>query len=358
MSVLADMASRVRAHCNVMKPRLSRKAALVVAFTGVASWGILTGACASGASRTDAPVELLAVPTRGNEAKLLFKSGFEEGVVLTPPILRFGQWRQELRGGDQGYSWNSALPGAPTDFQYLVSDGDAADVTQLQRFVETRIDTVPGHDGKSTRSLYQAMRADGSIGRTQNDFILFNLANPESGYVRYWIRLQPNLLDLMRDEGDWRVLFEWKEAPSSAPPTGLDFQYRWLVMISRRKPDKESPVDGLAWKLEGDAIAPDQAAKGTPWTDEWTIWNRQVPVPLGEWFSFEVSWKLAMGDEGRVLVKANGRVIAERRGRTQQEWPRGKLYTFMTYTATTVVARGESYQWVDDFELWSEEPRR
>lgn len=75
------------------------------------------------------------------------------------------------------------------------------------------------------------------------------------------------------------MLFEWKELPSY--PTPLDFQYRWLVMLSRSKPSRDSAVDGLVWKVEGDVVGPNQAATGTQWTDDWTIWNRELPVPTG-----------------------------------------------------------------------------
>ncbi len=292
-----------------------------------------------------------ALPFPG--AKLVLKSGFEDGVVLNDSQNRFGQWRQELKGADQGYDW-AGLPGSPADFQYLVSGNDARTSSDLKRFIETRIDTVTGRDGNSTKALYQAVRAEGSIGRTQNDFILFNMQNPERGYLRYWIKLQPNLLDLMTENGDWRVLLEWKELPSFTVP--LDFQYRWVVLISRAKPSRESPVDGLVWKVEGDLVTPDQAAKGTQWTDDWTIFNRQAPVPLGEWFLFEVQWNLDPGSNSRLLVKANGQVIAETTNRTQSTWPRGKLYLFMNYMPIIAQSRGEAYQWVDDVELWSYTP--
>ena len=295
----------------------------------------------------------------GTEARLLFKSGFEEGVVLTDPQLRFGQWRQQLRGADQGYEWSTDLLGSPVDFQYLVSGNDARDVTALHRFVETRIDSVVGHDGRTTRALFQALRGKGTIGQTQNDFIVFDMQNAQSGYVRCWVKLQPNLLDLMTQEGDWRVLFEWKETPAfTTLPPGIDFQYRWLVMISRRKPTRDSAFDGLAWKVEGDVVTPEQAATGTPWTDDWTIWNNQVRVPLGEWFPFEVQWKLDPGSGGRLVVWVDGQVVADHRQRTQVGWSRGKLYLFENYMGAEPLRRGEAYQWVDEFELWSDLPPR
>lgn len=297
-----------------------------------------------------------AAPASTN-ARLRFRSGFEEGVTLGAPVLRFGQWRQELAGADAGFDWATALGGRPTDFQYLVSGTDARDAAELRRFVETRIDSVPGRDGRPTRALYQALRGKGSIGQTQNDFIIFDMPEAAAGYVRYWLKLQPDLLDVMAAAGDWRVLFEWKETPQfTTLPPGIDFQYRWLVLLSRHKPNRESPVDAIVWKVEGDIVTPDLAAKGTPWTDDWTLWNRELRVPLGEWFRFEAYWRLAPDGGGRLVVWADGRLVADARQRTQAGWARGKLYLMENYVGAEPLRRGETYQWIDDLELWTDVP--
>lgn len=60
--------------------------------------------------------------------------------------------------------------------------------------------------------------------------------------------------------------------------------------------------------------------------------------------------------EGRLLVKMDGAVIANHRGRTQLSWGKGKLYPFMVYLGEEPLRRGEAYQWVDEFELWSDAP--
>ena len=326
--------------------RLARQAAVLIAL----GWA---GAC--GGAVDQATPEATSTSTARSEpstpqpvARLLFQSGFEDGVSLSEPTLRFGQWRQTLRGSDRGFDWSSALAGAPTDFQYMVSGQDAKDIPALGRFVETRIEEVVGPHGTRTRALYQALRARGTMGATQNDFIIFNMQDAQHGYVRYWVKLQPDLLDVMKDEFDWRVMLEWKEQPSFETP--LDFQYRWLVMLSRSK------ADGLVWKVEGDSVAPWQAATGSSWTDDWTLWNRDVPVPLGRWFLFEASWNLDSGEEGRLAVRVDGALIAERRGRTQLKSPQGKLYLFEVYLGEGPLRQGLAYQWVDDVELWSDVP--
>jgi hypothetical protein len=194
------------------------------------------------------------------------------------------------------------------------------------------------------------------MGSTQNSFIVFDMQGADTGYLRYWIRLQPDLLDLMTQNGDWRVLMEWKETPSYAAAAGLDFQYRWLVTLSRARPTSASSVDAIVWKVEGDHLPRDRAERGATWIDEWTIWNRDAPVPLGRWFLFEVQWRLGAPGESYLAVHADGRLIAETRERTRLEWSRGKLYPFMVYMSDVSMGRGEAYQWIDDIELWTDRP--
>ena len=83
--------------------------------------GILTSCGEDSSSGPGAPA-----PPPG-EAALLFRSGFEAGVVLDPPHVEGGDWAQIMRGADEGYDWESVLSrGTPRNrFTYLVSSGRA-----------------------------------------------------------------------------------------------------------------------------------------------------------------------------------------------------------------------------------------
>ena len=84
-------------------------------------------------------------------AVVLFRSGFERGVVLDPPFVRGGQQWRTISGTDEstGFSW-SELPGKVLGFQPLI-----APQSDSSSHVEERIVTVLGHDGDSTRVLEQ-----------------------------------------------------------------------------------------------------------------------------------------------------------------------------------------------------------
>ena len=227
-------------------------------------------------------------------------------------------------------------------------DSDTADSSRLREFVDTRIESVSGPQGQPTRALYQEVRRRGGAA-TQNDFILFDWdPSRTQGYLRYWLKLQPDLERIMPSRGMWRLLMEWKEAPS-IPGISGDFQYRWGLYIANAMPQRP----GLAWRLEASRTEPNV----TGFTTDWAKWNYTLPVPIGEWFQLEVEWSSHL-ENGRLLARANGQVIAEHLGPTQRTHGLGKLYMFMVYTAAESTNIGPAYQWVDEVELWEAGPGR
>ena len=327
-----------------MVARLVR--AIAAAMLAVAPLLIACAGPGGSAPTATLPEAPSAAPTQEPKG-LLFRSGFEEGVQLEPPRLEFRQWRQYLRGGDAGFDWSAAFPARLANFQYLVYDSDAAEPSGLKDFVDTRIETLSGRRGQTTRALYQEVRRRGGAA-TQNDFILFDWDTSRTqGYLRYWVKLQPDLERIMPSPGMWRLLTEWKETPS-LPGHLLDFQYRWGFYVSRVA---QPQFSGLAWKLEASRTEPNVPGFST----DWAKWNYSVAVPKGEWFSLEVEW-LNHQENGRLAVRVNGQAIAEHKGQTQRAQGQGKLYVFMVYTGSESTDIGPAYQWVDDVELWETPP--
>lgn len=308
-------------------------------------------ACGSGSGGPGASTAPPSPPDPAKPAprELIFRSGFEEGVQLEQPRLEFGQWRQYLRGADAGFDWSTAFPARLANFQYLVYDSDTADPAGLRRFVNTRIEAVSGPLGQPARALYQEIALRGGAA-TQNDFILFDWQSSRTqGYLRYWVKLQPDLDRIMPAAGMWRLLTEWKETPS-LPGHLLDFQYRWGFYVSR----PAAPLDSrLAWKLEASRTEP-----GVPgFTTDWQKWNYAVAVPMGTWFLLEVEWVNHLTN-GRIAIRVDGQLIAEQVGPTRRTNAEGKLYMLMVYTAPESTNIGPAYQWVDDVELWDAGPAR
>jgi hypothetical protein len=284
-------------------------------------------------------------PATGATARsgnLLFKSGFEEPVSLEPPKFTT-EWVQYLRGGDQGYEWATELPDDPRRdgyFTFLI--GKKSDPS---KFVANRLETVTGHDGKPTRALYMEFIKDdpASNDNTRTMYSLFPGPNDTQGYVRYWLKLQPNLEQIMPPGvSSFRQVMEWKE---SGPP-GKRADYRWNIYL-RRSSAKGARIVWMVRSEFGDQ-------NGSP--VDWE-YKSDAPVPIGEWFLFEVFWKQHETD-GRVWAAVNGQTIVDHRGRTKKDSGVGVWWPFKVYVGgdREITKRGTLYQWIDDVEFYRDIP--
>ena len=67
------------------------------------------------------------------------------------------------------------------------------------------------------------------------------------------------------------------------------------------------PNGPLYWQIEGD----NEANGGLPYQVFWKVENCWHPVPVDEWFKFEVFWHRSHLSEGRVWMAVNGQVIVD-----------------------------------------------
>ncbi len=272
------------------------------------------------------------------ETTLLFKSGFESGVYLDNPTTEGGnQWWQWLRGEDEGYTWTTDLPSQydyGSRFQYLVSSSHTQD--ELNDYVETRIDDVTGPYGTPTKALYMDVKNDDPInpGLTRNQYNVYLGNSLSEAYVRYWIKIQPNLKDVMPESSGWRMIMEWKET---------DNDYRWNIHIQKDSSGNLYWYTQAQWGTLGDS------------PQHWKIISYDPPPEsvLGEWALLEVYWKHSTGSDGRVWVAVNGQTVADYYGQNKKNNDVFGWNLFKVYTGPSHLALGKHYQWIDDFELWS-----
>jgi hypothetical protein len=251
-----------------------------------------------------------------------------------------------MRGADAGYAWADILSrGTPRNrFTYLVSSG-----RNLGDFVNTRIETVPGRDGQPTRALMgELIKQDPTLfaDNTRNQFGLYPKATDTQAYMRYWIRLQPDLGTVVLPAGQTRSrqLMEWKE---QGPP-GQRSDFRWNINVKR------SPGTQLFWWVK---------AQFGDLQDSPPAWEcvSTVPVPVDQWFLLEVFWKLDTVN-GRVWGAADGQTFVDYHGRTQNDdglfvwWPfkvyvGGQLHEISGTPGYTSI-----HQWVDDVEVFDDIP--
>jgi hypothetical protein len=275
------------------------------------------------------------------EAVLLFRSGFEEGVWINVPYVSGNQWWQDLRGSDSGFEWPFDLPANHLGaFQYLVAGNES-----IGDWIETSIQNVAGHDGSPTNVLFQKVKGDspGISHLTRNQYNLYTYdGGLERAYARYRLKLQPDLELLMPpDAWYWRLITELHENTS----TGNVSRVHLFV--------KRAPSFRLFWELESTLQTP----AGT--SQQWVQQNASVPVPVGEWFLFELFWQRSAGADGRIWMAVDGETIFDRYGANKVDSPKTFWDCFKVYTGAASLARGQAYQWVDDFEIYSDfSPRR
>jgi hypothetical protein len=293
---------------------------------------------------------------------LLFKSGFEAGVTISPD-------RYDIHGADGQYGWDTTPAWVKSsNFVYLVNDPG-----RLSDFMESSIVPVAGPDGKETRALCMTNKADdpSQQSTSRNEYSFFSKNPPDDyteGYVRYRMKLPEDLDKRIpwEKESSWYVIMEWKEPDSGnrlskeecqdccAAGQGGTNNYRININL---KKDKNS--DELHWDIRGERPQPCRV-------EEWSYVNRNVKVPLGEWFLVEAYLKKDATD-GRVYFAVNGQVVLDTdiirpagfTGRTQHPdhplpllfWSPLKNYHNMEWNA-----RGPISHWYDDFELWSSFP--
>ncbi len=264
--------------------------------------------------KKDSPTE---VPSG---ARLLFKSGFENGVYIDTTAYLNNEDFRFIRGKDSetGFSWPINVLGASESALHYIDDDN-------HRAVMSEIQTVIGHNGDSTKALFSLENYN--LGVTQCPYEILNIAEGKKDlYIKYWIKLDSASLfhpDM------WRAIFEYKTKDYAA---GSGFRLIAFIYTDN---------DAIPyWHWQGDK---------NPQTPVWEINNKDIPVPINEWFQTEFYWHWSNGNDGRALWKVNGEVIGDHHGVTTQN---SKPIDFIILTQIYGDANPK-YQWIDDIEIWA-----
>ncbi|HVS25689.1 MAG TPA: hypothetical protein VMU03_18330 [Gammaproteobacteria bacterium] len=318
-------------------------------------------------------VASLWLATSAEAQTLLFRSGFEPDTAVRPVTqtdCSSSGCRQLFEPGrsDQttGFTWPPVIWGG-SESQFLLLPDTITDAATIHDEMFNQIVTVTGHDGQPTHTLYSQVTHSGCCGAdpqgpgtTQNELAIMPAREPPGVegdlYISYWLKFQEGLKDLMQvgTEGSgwhWRSPFEWK----------TDGDYRVTLHIRR---DPYINGGALFWRLIGD----NDANGGLPYHFFWHQVNTSVPVPVGEWFKFEVFWHRSLDSDGRVWVAIQRagqprEVVFDRLGRNMAssnpldseygfaDSPRSinRILLNILYTSTSYPI----YEWMDDLEIWT-----
>jgi len=268
-----------------------------------------------------------------SEPKLLFKSGFEDGVYIDPQLVEDNEDYDFIRGTDSvsGFSWPIDILGASDSALHRISDDN-------HTALSSKIEDVEGYDGKSTKALYNEethrQRDD-----TQLPYEILNITKGKSDlYIKYRMKIDDNMLGV---EDSWRALFEYKTKDYKDPgENGTGFR-----LIAFIYTDDEGRA---SWHMQGDkdSDTPIWECDTLKLSDE--CHNEYVPVITNEWFTTEYYWHWSNGDDGRVLWKINGKVVADYRGATTR-YDNPIDFIILTQLYGNVTPK---YQWIDDIEIW------
>jgi hypothetical protein len=272
---------------------------------------------------------------RAAPARLLFWSGFEDGVSVGAPrdCYSAGCW-QDLVGTDSvsGFSWPPKIAGGSGAFQ--VRSGSASTPSTITDYIVNDIQTVTGRTGAPTRALHSLIKQNSCTGTagqggcaTQDPYLLQPATEPGDLYISFWRKLDPTLLQKLVNS--WHVVFEWKSAG--------DFRIDAMVVTYDGTPKLQINADN-------------DANGGLRYQEFWRV-TAATPVPIGQWFKFEVFWHRSQGSDGRVWAAVNGQKIVDKFGPNigDNNKPIDRIFLSQLYS-------GGSYpleQWTDDVQIWS-----
>jgi hypothetical protein len=297
-----------------------------------------------------------AVTSSFSSARMLFGSGFEGTVDVAPPTECWGTgcW-QDLLGADAvtGYSWPAKVWDG-TGKLLILTDPLYTTPWNVGEYAFNRIERNSSRNGKGAlyQQITQAMNgtAPQGNGSTQNELQFLPKYETGDTYVSYWVRLQPDLVEKMNNlpagpgisgGGTWRAFFEFKtgnQTPWGGPANDGDYR----VAVNILTYGGGQPY----WHMRGDNVAGGNAPLVNSWTDD----NRNVPVPVGTWFKFEIFWHRSSGSDGRVWAAVNGQPLFDHRGANVGAWnlPINRIMAPVLYSGSAMPV----YQWVDDVEVW------
>ncbi len=255
---------------------------------------------------------------------LLFSSGFEENVYIDSiPYPDYLDYRP-IKGIDleTGFTWPINILGASYSGLHYISDDN-------HQAIDAEIRSVIGHNGDSTKVLFQRENYE-YRDDTQCPYEILNITDGKKDlYIKYWIKLDSASLF---QPGMWRTFFEWK-----TKDYGEGEGFRLIAFIYCDK-------DGIPyWHWQGDK---------DPQHSMWEIDNKFIRIPINEWFLTEFYWHWSEGPDGRALWKINGKVIGDHYGPTTLK---SKPIDFIMLTQIYGNSNPK-YQLIDDIEIWNELP--
>jgi hypothetical protein len=299
---------------------------------------------------------------------LKFRSGFEDNTYIDRSSHRvfnsIGLLGEDLT---TGYDWTLIDQGTVpylTDF-YLYDEGANSQAIIDGSFIGRpgNVLALPVAPG-SKRSEATAIFDHPAL----SDFPREKEYNPENPNmkldftIKYKLYIHEDYNKLKDYSGSiaWWQVFEYKSWP------WIDNYWRGNVNIN-----KESGSDQLYWNFHTeftDLTAEPSLFSWETYLKNGTVLtgylngvkNKDVPVPIGEWFDLEIYFKEGGIDDGRFIMHVNGQEVFDLEVATADPYPARSqanirnIFFFKHYIkpSYTTYVNGESTYYIDDFEYW------
>lgn len=249
--------------------------------------------------------------------QLLFKSGFEEGTIISDIQDNY----QVIRGTDAetDFSWPISILGSNFSGIHRIQDDNGP-------AIDNYLESVPGPTGSETTALFQRVNYD--IGVTQTPYQINNIQNnPTELFMTYWMKTDDTSL---QGPDKWRALWEYKTENYN------ENNQNGFRMIAFMATDENGE---LRWLFQGDK---------NPREAIWLVKNTTVPVIRNEWFKVSYHIKWSNGSNGYAAMRVNGELIAEHKGATTANSDDLDFIILTQVYGNT----HPMHQWVDDIEIW------
>jgi hypothetical protein len=275
-------------------------------------------------------------------SSLLFWSGFEGTVAPGVPYDCYGNGCfQDINGADSwtGFNWPPKVNNGTARYQMISNSGSNPGPTGIGKYISNQVQTVTGPKGTQTRAMYSLIKESGCCGTdsqgggsTQTPYHIHPGSDVKEMYISQWVKLQPDMIEKM-SFGTWRDLFEVKT-------TDTDYRIELQIRV-------DAGQSKAYWMARTDTYVPSHK-------DFWRVYNKDVPVPVGQWFKLETYFKRSSGSDGRIWMAVNGQKIVDRFGPTMgpNNSPINRIMVNQLYSGGTYPI----YQWVDNVQVWSTFP--
>ncbi len=284
----------------------------------------------------------LFMPTY-TKAAITFKSGFENGVTMSD-FLPGTNWYKKIYGSDQGYDWETDLPGGSNNYWNLILNRSV--FPNPSECLNLDISSSQAHTG--SRSLHMKvikLCRYNSVQARVSYLPKVGLWPYDETYIKYWLKFPSDFATKLKAGGT---------------SGGANLNEIRMSDASMRIVFEVVTINGgdLFWR----GYAEDYKTSG--WQPFWIETASNPPVPIGEWFQVEIYFKPKTYVEGggAYWVKINGtkiieviptatkRICGKSNGSATcsnpSDWNLLKLYTF----------KNDIEAWLDDLEIYDTLP--